>query len=813
MPTISQLPAATSVDPSDQVPLSQGGTTKSVSVGDMLAAMQPAIMAPTGVLLGRISLGPGGPEPVVLGIGLALSANAVEATGADHAAFPAKSALMPTDQVVLNSSGAPALLPLSALRGLFTAGSNVTIDPTGVIAATGGGPAGTIASLSQVASLAPGDLVGVSQGGANRAITYANLLDGATIDQGSPAGAVADTDLFWVGQGSSTMLAQSMAAVWTWVSGHLPGYRLPVVEITGNTTLDGSVHNGRILIVSTPSILSPSATQGSGFACKVVNVSGGNVTLGAGIVTTSGAQVLANGQCAELVSATYSGGTVNLAWLSGGTAGQAPSQVLGVAINAVAYSSMTISWTVPVLGGAPASYVVQYRVTGQPTWTPQSTSGTSLTLSNLLASTGYDVEVIASNAFGSGAASATVSATTAAQPISPPGVPTNLSISSIASSSLYLSWTAPTTGGAVGTYAVQYRVTGQTSWTTFSSTVLAPAISVTGLAPNTQYDFAVIAVNSAGSSGASSVVSATTLIAAPGMPGVPTVSGIAQTSATATWTPPTSGGAVASYSLQYRLTGATTWTQATGIANPTFGLSGLVAGSQYEVQVAAVNVGGTSPFSSSAQFTTLVAAPGTPVSLAASSATSTTQTLTWAASSSGGTPATFNVRYSMASANNWTTLTGITGTTATVSGLSSATSYDYEVQALNAGGTSAWTAAVTSSTAAPSNYLLTSFAPAAGYTAAHSTNGIIAQVNDNSASGDGGHTVPHAVNLAWSASSTVMPTTGLQSTVQYSNVGHNLWVTYANGPTTAGTWYLWGIAYDSGGNVVATCVSTGFVFT
>jgi hypothetical protein len=38
-------------------------------------------------------------------------------------------------------------------------------------------------------------------------------------------------------------------------------------------------------------------------------------------------------------------------------------------------------------------------------------------------------------------------------------------------------------------------------------------------------------------------------------------------------------------------------------------------------------------------------------------------------------------------------------------------------------------------------------------------------------------------------------------------------VTYANGPTVAGTWYLWGIAYDANSNVVATCVSPGFVFT
>jgi hypothetical protein len=155
-------------------------------------------------------------------------------------------------------------------------------------------------------------------------------------------------------------------------------------------------------------------------------------------------------------------------------------------------------------------------------------------------------------------------------------------------------------------------------------------------------------------------------------------------------------------------------------------------------------------------------------------------------------------------------MSGITGTSTTVTGLTANTSYDYEIEAVNAGGNSGWTAATTASTA---NYLLTPYAPAAGYTAAHGTNGIIVQVNDNSSSGDGTHTVPHAVNVAWSVSNTVQPTTGMQSTVQYSTAGHNLWVVYANGPTVAGTWYLWGVEYDVNGNVVATSVSPGFVFT
>jgi hypothetical protein len=818
MPKISDLPVATTVDAADQVPLSQGGTTRSVSIGEMLSATQPAISTPTGTLLGRISLGPGGPEPITLGTGLALTGNAVHATGADHATFTQKTALQLTDQAVLNSSGVPSLLPLSALRGLFSAGTNVTIDGSGVISASGNaggsGTSGTnISGLNVVASLASTDLVAVSQGGTNSAITYANFVDGETIDQGTPAGPAADTDLFWVGQGTSTMLVQTMAAVWSWVAGHLPGYRRPVVEITTDTTLDGSSHNGRILVVSQPVTLTHSSTEGSGFACTVINVSSGSVVFDSGITTTSGSSSLAAGQCAEIYAVSYSGGSVNLACISGSVAVPAPGQVIGVTIGTVTYSAVTLSWSVPTSGGAPTGYVVQYRITGQSPWSTQSTSVTSAQLAGLSADTQYDIEVLALNVTGFGTPSTVVNATTPASPSVPPDAPTDLVASAPTTTTLALAWVAPTSGGAVGSYTVQYRVTGQSAWTTFASGITVTDITVTGLASSTGYDFQVIAVNTAGSSSPSTIANGSTTVAAPGVPSGLAVATITQTTAAVTWTAPAAGGAVASYTLQYRPTGTSAWQQVAGIVALSDQLAGLSAGTQYDVQVAATNAGGTSAFTGTVTFTTVVAAPGTPTGLAAGTATSTTQPLSWTAPASGGPVVSYNVRYSVDGASTWTTVSGITGTSATVTGLSASTAYDYQVEAVNAGGTSAWSSQVVSTTAAPSNYLLTSFAPAAGYTAAHGTNGIIVQINDNSATGDGTHTVPHAVNIAWSTGNTTVPSSGLQTTTQYSNGGHNLWVTYANGPTTAGTWYVWGIAYDAGGNIVATCVSTGFVFT
>src|ERR1700759_186655 len=113
MPTIPQLPMAARVTPADELPVSQAGVTRSVSVGTLLASMQPAIMTGTGTLLGRVSLGTGGPESISVGPGVTLNGGTLAATGGDHASFQQQTTLIPTDEVVLESGGNPMLLRLS----------------------------------------------------------------------------------------------------------------------------------------------------------------------------------------------------------------------------------------------------------------------------------------------------------------------------------------------------------------------------------------------------------------------------------------------------------------------------------------------------------------------------------------------------------------------------------------------------------------------------------------------------------------------------------------------------------------------------
>ncbi len=145
MPTIKQLPLATRVAATDELPLSQGSLTRSAKVGLLLAGTQPSITLAPGALLGRVSASVGGPEPepVAVGVGLAVSGVGLAATGADHLAFPATPGLLVGDEVVINSGSAPRRMPATALRRLFSAGVGVQIDSGGVISAPSGGGLGT----------------------------------------------------------------------------------------------------------------------------------------------------------------------------------------------------------------------------------------------------------------------------------------------------------------------------------------------------------------------------------------------------------------------------------------------------------------------------------------------------------------------------------------------------------------------------------------------------------------------------------------------------------------------------------------------
>jgi hypothetical protein len=326
------------------LPLSQAGTLYAASVAQITAGLQTEIVLPTGDLLGRASAGAGEPEALSLGSGLALGQATLAATGTDHLGFGLAASFALGDEVIVNAGGAPSRLPMPALRGLFAAGQGIAIDPNGTFSVTAGaiagptgpqGPAGPVgpqggegpagppgagllapAISNEASTIAGTDYIAIWQNGSNAWISYQQLIGGQTIDQLPAAGPATDSDLLLVAQGGNALSSQSFAAIWTYVALKIPTMRTGVVELITNTVLDATNHNKRVLVVSQPIVLSANFTNmGSGFSCRVINLSAGVVTMGTGIISGSGGSALPPGASAEIVGLTYSGGSI--VWWNG----------------------------------------------------------------------------------------------------------------------------------------------------------------------------------------------------------------------------------------------------------------------------------------------------------------------------------------------------------------------------------------------------------------------------------------------------------------------------------------------------------------
>ncbi|MDR3489526.1 MAG: fibronectin type III domain-containing protein [Bradyrhizobium sp.] len=517
MPTITQLPPGGEVTAADILPLSQAGTTNGVSVGALLAGTQPAILAQSSTLLGRVSVGPGGPEEIDVGLGLVPVADTLVATGADHASFSQQETFVSTDAVVLSSGGKPALLPVDALRQLFSPGSNISITSSGIISSTadiqveGANSSGyAIDELPTISTLAGQDLVGVSQNGSNYAIALADLLDGETIDGVQPAGPASDSDAFWVAQGGSTMCRQTLSATWPWIVKKLPAYIRPIVEITESTVLDTAVHNGRILLCINPITLSPPSSYVAAFICDVINLSSGNITLASGITTSSGQAVLTAGQCMKIYATMYSGGSLVYGWMGGSASSAAPpGQVTNLSSSGQTANSVSLAWAAPASGGAVAGYAVSFRVSGSVNWIAAAmTPATQCTITSLAGSTTYDFIVAAINGSLAGVSSSIITAQTGAT-TSAISAPTGLSVSNVTAASVTLNWSAPIIGIAQS-YTVYYRPTGSSVWTGSTTGVTNTFLTTVGLSGGQSYDWQIVAIGPNGSTATSSVIVAVT---------------------------------------------------------------------------------------------------------------------------------------------------------------------------------------------------------------------------------------------------------------------------------------------------------------
>jgi chitinase len=453
----------------------------------------------------------------------------------------------------------------------------------------------------------------------------------------------------------------------------------------------------------------------------------------------------ASGTLTVTDSATNSPQTASLSGTggSGSSCTTTPSAPTGLAASGTTSSGTNLSWTAvtPPANCTISSYTVLQNGTSIGTAT-----GTSFAVAGLAASTAYSFTVEATDGNGTSGPSSAVNVTTLANNCTTkPSAPTGLAASGTTSSGTNLSWTAvtPPANCTISSYTVLQNGTS-------IGTLTGTSFAVSGLAASTSYGFTVEATDAAGTSTASSSLNVTTLA---------------------------NGGG----------TCASAWSST---AVYTQGMTASVNGENYvanfwtQNQNPATNNGGAGsgqPWTATGACSTCSSAPPIPTGLSASGTTSSSTNLSWSAVNP---PAGCSVSYKVLQSG--TVIASPTTTSDVVTGLAPSTAYSFTVEATDAAGTSAASAAVNVTTLASS--CTTKPSAPTGFTASGTTDST--------------------TNLSWNA---VTPPTGCS--ISYSITGGPSTLTTnatsdTEGGLTPSTSYTFSLtATDYAGSSPATTVT------
>ena len=293
-----------------------------------------------------------------------------------------------------------------------------------------------------------------------------------------------------------------------------------------------------------------------------------------------------------------------------------PAAPTGTAATATP-TSLNVRWTAPRnTGPAITAYNLRYRKNSEVSWTRSNYPGTATntTLTGLTAGTTYEVQVMAQNAEGSGPWSNTGSVLTAANAVP---VFTNAATFSVVENTTAVG-TVTATDADTQDSVTGYTLSGGADSAKFAITntgvltfTAAPNYDAPGdvlsatpanAAGNNRYIVVVTATSGTGArvqTATQTLTITVTDVPPPGKPAAPTVTVDSHTSVSVTWAAPTNTGpAINEYNVQYRAgtTGTFIKWPHTGTAKTTT-ITGLAAGTSYQVQVRAASAEGKGPWS------------------------------------------------------------------------------------------------------------------------------------------------------------------------------------------------------------------------
>ncbi|MFI0460731.1 MAG: beta strand repeat-containing protein [Ilumatobacteraceae bacterium] len=399
---------------------------------------------------------------------------------------------------------------------------------------------------------------------------------------------------------------------------------------------------------------------------------------------------------------------------SGASSGTPRTVPAAPSISAIGLDTgaVSVSFDAGATGGSPITNY-QYSINNGSTWTTRSPVSTAspLSISGLTGGVEYPIRLRAVNAAGSGTQSNVSNVTVKGAPGAP-------SISAIVAGdkrlSVYIDQ-GPNGGSSISMY--QYSTDDGVTWrnrtdggTTGSPMLITALVSdgTTSLTNGTQYDVRVRAENVAGY-GVTSARSSSTPRTVPSAPSIvgSTVSGSNGVLNAVFTTPASTGGAVIS-TYQYSTDAGATWRTRTDggtTASPvvistlsTNGTSPLIGGTEYFVELRAVNSAGSGSASDVATGITKTA-PLAPT-FAALVGNDSSAAISFDVPANGGSKIT---KYEYKVDNGSFTDTGTLANTFTISGLTNGTTYSVVVRAVNdiGNGATSTSSSVTPSGSAP----------------------------------------------------------------------------------------------------------------
>ncbi len=338
-------------------------------------------------------------------------------------------------------------------------------------------------------------------------------------------------------------------------------------------------------------------------------------------------------------------------------------------------SSANLSWS--SVTGTGIEYRIRYKKTTIANWTyvfdiPSNT----FMLNGLDAGVQYQVEV--GTQCGEVEKSGFTQITFYTNPSYPCTIPSNLSVSGTTNSTTNLTWNA--IAGTGVEYLVRYKVTTSDDWF-YIYNIQTNSLTLTGLTAGIQYQVEVgteCDVDNLNKSGFSPSV---TFYTAPNYScTIPSnFQLISKTSSSANLTWQAIAGTGVEYLMRYKKTSSANWIYIYDIPTNSRTITGLDAGSQYQVQVGTecdIDNVSKSGFTTSIVFYTSPAYPcTTPTNLLASSITSSSANLTW----SNNPGAQYLVRYKKTSSANWIYIFDISTNSRILTGLDAGIQYQVQV--------------------------------------------------------------------------------------------------------------------------------------